>query len=178
MSEQLSGSAFLWTAHHSKEAHLRRALGQSYAYIAKAFGCCRTTVLVHVKNENLNAPLSGLQRFHLIVEIEANKIAADLLNAEAGSTMQARLRTSLLALSKHINDDRDIEKENMDGKKSMKEMSDDELQTYLAPLVSGLEGKGAIERPHRGRETDTSRIAVFEDRTSGSETTASRDKLA
>ncbi|GAB5457378.1 MAG: hypothetical protein Hens3KO_04080 [Henriciella sp.] len=178
MSEQLSGSAFLWTAHHSKEAHLRRSLGQSYAFIAEAFGCCRTTVLMHVKNENLNTPLSGLQRFHLIAEIEANKIVADLLDVEAGSTMQARLRTSLLALSKHINDDRQIEEENMDGKQSMKEMGDDELQTYLAPLVSGLEGKGANERSLRDRETGDYGVAVSEDSSPRSETAVSRDKLA
>lgn len=178
MSEQVGITRFVWRDRHSKEARLRRAFGQTHSAIGEAFGCRRETVAAHIKRHDLDAPLGQQEQFRLIAEIEADKIIHDLLEVDAGSASQARLRTSFLALSKHLPEGQEMEELEMESSTPIKEMNDDELDMFLASLVSGLEGTGTEGVCKRCGNEVTARVSVSENGSPGPEAAGTAGNMA
>ena len=167
-----------WQARHSREAALRLYLGQTKAQIAAAMGFTDRTVRTHVQAEGLAAPMDGAARLALLAAVEVDRVMAELLDAEPGSPVQARLRTSFLALRRGLaGSGTDQQESDMKTRGEIGEMSDDELRNYVASLVPGLELKTARDDGSAGLGTGQ-RVQVSDERTGGSEAAGTTDALA
>ena len=83
--------------------------------------------------------LSKAERFQLSLEIEQHRLLEALLSEALGTPRHARLSAAhIAAQTARLNViSGEVEKE---GQMILGEMSDDELRTYVASLVPGLEG--------------------------------------
>ena len=128
-----------WCERHSKEVTLRLALGQTHGTIARAIGFKTDTVRARIKRDRLKRALSKAERFQLSLEIEQDRLLEGLLSEAPGTPRHARLSAAHIAAQTARSGVASDETEK-EGQMILGEMSDDELRTYVASLVPGLEG--------------------------------------
>lgn len=176
MVEKTRKVAKRWNRRHSLEAVLRLAEGQSAPRLAEVMGFSVDTVRNHIKAEQLNHARDEDRLTAVALQLERSRLRLELLDAESGSAVQARLRASFATLSK-LGLEASEQESGMMTKRKLGEMSDDELRAYVASLVPGLEVK-AVSRNDGGRGVSDERVSVSDDGAGRAEATKAGDKLA
>ena len=86
---------FIWTEQCQRKALLLDAMGYSDPQIAECLGCEKTVIAKHIGRKRDRSALSPDELQDLFEQVEVQQNMEEVLTAESGSTMQARLRTSL-----------------------------------------------------------------------------------
>lgn len=176
MVEKIRKPAKRWKRRHSQEAILRLAEGQSAPMLAEIMDFNVDTVRNHIQAEQLNHVSDDDRLAAIALQLELSRLRLELLDAESGSAVQARLRASFATLSK-MGSEKLEEEAGMMTKQKLGEMSDDELRAYVASLVPGLEVKAA-NRDDGGRGVSDERVSVSDDGADRAEAAKAGGKLA
>ena len=168
MVDKIRKPAKRWKRRHSLEAILRLAEGQSAPMLAEIMDFNVDTVRNHIQAEQLNHVSDDERLAAIALQLELSRLRLELLDAETGSAVQARLRASFATLSK-LGSEKQEEEAGMMTKQKLGEMSDDELRAYVASLVPGLEVKAVFGDDLCGGESDQ-RVPVPDDGAGRAET--------
>lgn len=171
MVEKLKRKRTRWTPHLSRVTRLHLALGRTIPDIASVIGCHWQTVRKYIDLENLDAPMNEPARAALAETVELEKILLELQQAEPGSSQQSRLRQHLKAFHKRVEISLTDGLSKSAREKTLGEMSDGELRTYLATLVPGLESDSHPAGPEPSGPDRAVAVSVPGAGADGSETT-------